>query len=81
MSETSFMNHNDKFREVQRSCKLAAGLVEVEDNRFEFVGNTPAKPVKIQIKSTGKVVTVDHDLAIQRIMSGVATLVPPAPAE
>jgi hypothetical protein len=62
----------ERFRAIQAAVKQAAGL-PVED-AGSSVG-LKEKPVQIQMVSSGAVLTVDADTAIQRILQNVAGLV------
>lgn len=74
-------NRSEHFRRIQREVLTAAGLVESDpaivkfEHRRDSQDHTiPALPVRIRFVATGKVVSVPHDLAIQRIVSGDAEL-------
>lgn len=66
--------HADRFKEVQAACLAAAGHPDPNTQLLSFDG-VKLKPVKIAIKSTGKVVEVPWDTAVQRIYGGQAELV------
>ena len=66
----------ERFREVQESVFKAAnieGAAHTHEGAPED-GYRP-KPVQIRILNSGRVVTVNHDTAIQRIFAGIAELV------
>jgi hypothetical protein len=56
-------------QEIQEAVLEAAGLHPGCDN----TGITP-RPVPIQMKTTGKTISVNWDVALQRILTGAATL-------
>lgn len=67
---------SEQFRMIQTACLRAAGhpCPENESNRPSFDG-VKLSGVKIRITSTGKVVVVPWDTAVQRILGGHAVLV------
>ena len=68
----------DRFAQVQRSVFTAAGFVEGIPGEFHAPVPTPAnwqpKPVKIYF-TDGRVMEVDYQVALQRIVAGIAALV------
>jgi hypothetical protein len=67
-----------RFVEVQKAVHLAAGFVEGAANEFHTPKPTPAdwqpKPVKI-VFTDGRVLEVNYQVALQRILAGIAELV------
>jgi hypothetical protein len=61
--------HADKFKKIQAECMVAAGLKPEPGANNDGVS---PKPVKIALRSTGKLVSMPWDLAVQRIYGGHA---------
>jgi hypothetical protein len=69
---------SERFQQIQKSVLEAAGFVEGESAKFDKPANAKPgwqpKPVNIRLQH-GKVVTVNHSVAIQRILQNQAALV------
>ncbi len=67
------------FEQIQKAVFVAAGFLDctTESDPLHFalpVGASP-KPVRI-VLTDGRVVSVNHEVALQRILAGIAALLP-----
>jgi hypothetical protein len=65
------------FAAVQAAVFAKAGLTVPNSAQFSnsSLDNQNAVPVKIRVRSTGTVISVHHDVAIQKVVGGHADLV------
>lgn len=70
--------HDTNYSAVQTAVFAKAGFLAPDSDHFANSvrdGQAPPQPVKIRIRSTGLVVSVHHDVAIQKILGNHADLV------
>jgi hypothetical protein len=65
----------DGEEKVTAAVLLAAGFVQGKPGDFFPPAPTGWKPKQVKVVISGRVLEVNHDVAVQRIMQGIAELV------